>query len=62
MDRIYKVDAENLVRRIENQTSPFAGEQALALRDKWFLENGLGTLQISQEVRTILEAARDPPR
>ena len=60
MERIYKVDADSLVRSIENQANPFEGEQALALRDKWFLENDLGTLWISQEVRAILEAARVP--
>ena len=62
MERIYKVDADSLVRSIENRANPFEGEQALALRDKWFLENDLGTLQISREVRAILEAARVPPQ
>jgi hypothetical protein len=60
MERIYKVHADSLVRSIENQANPFEGEQALALRDKWLLENDLGTLWISQEVRAILEAARVP--
>jgi hypothetical protein len=60
MERIYKVDADSLVRSIENQANPFEGQQALALRDKWLLENDLGILWVSQEVRAILEAARVP--
>lgn len=62
MDSIIKVDAESVVRRIEDRTSPFAAEEALALRDKWLFENDLGALQISQEVRAILEAARITPQ
>ncbi len=60
MDSIDSVDAANLVRRIEDQTSRFAAGQALALRDKWIYENDLGTLQMSKEIRAILGKAQVP--
>lgn len=59
MDRVEINEAEKLVRIIRDDSNPQASYAALEVRDKWLLENDLGLLEMTTDVRTVLEAALD---
>lgn len=49
--------AEKLVRIILDTQNPTAASEALTIRDKWLTENDLGILQMTDEIRLLLESA-----
>jgi hypothetical protein len=50
-------EAKNLARAIRDDRNPTALMEALALRGQWLIQNDCGALQMSPEVRNILEGA-----
>jgi len=61
MNYIEISEAEKLVRSIRDCSNPAAACEALALRNKWLLENDLGTLHMTTAVRRLLDMALASP-
>jgi hypothetical protein len=57
MSTVELSEAEKLVRSIRDGNNPAAASDGLKLRDKWLLENDLGLLQLSPDVKHVLETA-----
>lgn len=57
MDRVEIYEAEKLVRSIRDCSNSLIAFEALVLRDKWLLENDLGVLHMTTDVKSLLETA-----
>jgi hypothetical protein len=49
--------ARKLIQKINDKKNPYVSMEALRLRDKWIIENDLGVLNMSSEVRQLLDLA-----
>lgn len=61
MVNVDPLEARKLAQAIRNRASPQQAADALAIRDKWFLEAELGLLVMTHEARTVLEEASAQP-
>jgi len=51
--------AQTLIQAIQNKNSPIQGSDAIAVRDKWLIEHDLGLVQMTKQVRSLLEATEN---
>ena len=61
MEHVDLSTAEKIVRSIRDYSNPLAASEALKLREKWLLENDLGLLHMTTDVRSLLETALELP-
>jgi len=60
MRNVQMQDAVQLASIINNRFSLVAATEALVVRDRWVLENYIGALNMSDDVRFFLENAPVP--
>lgn len=61
MEYVQLSAAKSVIQAILDSSNPQASSEALAIRDKWLLENDRGILQMTPEIRSLLEQVSEYP-